>query len=514
MSKVPILGFGWKHGSVRRAFILASEKPSDYTNNFYGNKIHIALADRKNRERFIGNLGQPSERKLFGFFHPYCNAGGGGEKVLWKAVETTLLRDEKNICVIYTGDRDVSGHDILESVNTRFQYELDSRRIVFIFLEKRHLVDANTWPKFTLLGQAYGSIILSIEALYKLTPDYWVDTMGYPFGYPFVHCFADIPIITYTHYPIISSDMLQKLKSMPGFKNNIKLKLKFVYWKIFMFLYEFSGSFVKIAATNSSWTYNHISSIWRGTKTIEIIYPPCSTESLLAGIEESSHLTRKNQAVVIAQFRAEKRHKLILSSFAKFIEDSNQNDIIPKIIMIGSTRNEDDKKFVEKLRMFAFEELSIPPHLLEFKTDCRYEEMKNLLFTSTFGINAMWNEHFGIAVVEYLASGLIPICHASAGPLLDIVVPWDLRSNTQSTDENNRTGFFFRDATDPDFKEKAGKYPDLVEVFAEVSKLTANERKIISERGMSCASSKFSDAKFDHSWNSLLDKFLNDTDRA
>lgn len=27
------------------------------------------------------------ETKSVGFFHPYCNAGGGGERVLWRAVE-------------------------------------------------------------------------------------------------------------------------------------------------------------------------------------------------------------------------------------------------------------------------------------------------------------------------------------------------------------------------------------------------------------------------------------------
>ncbi|GFS23917.1 GDP-Man:Man(3)GlcNAc(2)-PP-Dol alpha-1,2-mannosyltransferase, partial [Elysia marginata] len=27
-------------------------------------------------------------RKTFAFFHPYCNAGGGGERVLWVAVRS------------------------------------------------------------------------------------------------------------------------------------------------------------------------------------------------------------------------------------------------------------------------------------------------------------------------------------------------------------------------------------------------------------------------------------------
>lgn len=35
----------------------------------------------------------------------------------------------------------------------------------------------------------------------------------------------------------------------------------------------------------------------------------------------------------------------------------------------------------------------------------------------------MWNEHFGICVVEYMAAGLIVVAHDSAGPKSDIVVP-------------------------------------------------------------------------------------------
>lgn len=35
----------------------------------------------------------------------------------------------------------------------------------------------------------------------------------------------------------------------------------------------------------------------------------------------------------------------------------------------------------------------------------------------------MWNEHFGIGVVEMMASGLITIAHNSGGPKADIIVP-------------------------------------------------------------------------------------------
>ena len=43
----------------------------------------------------------------------------------------------------------------------------------------------------------------------------------------------------------------------------------------------------------------------------------------------------------------------------------------------------------------------------------------------------MWNEHFGIGIVEFMAAGVIPIAHNSAGPKQDIVVNYN----------NGTTGF-------------------------------------------------------------------------
>lgn len=506
-SKNVRLDFGWKHGSVRRQMILASNRPCEYSNGpTSSSKISIGQSDKLHREEFVNKL-VPELRKnrriLFGFFHPYCNAGGGGEKVLWKAVESTLSRNSGNVAIIYTGDVDATQGQMLQSVTKRFDYEIDPDRVVFVYLRSRRLVDSKTWPRFTLLGQAIGSILLTIEALLMCPPDIWCDTMGYPFGYPVVYYAARIPIVTYTHYPVISSDMLRKLRNAKD-SRSLKTVIKFWYWRAFMLWYRYVGSFVTIATTNSTWTNNHMNDIWPSCKS-RIIYPPCSTEKLVI---KSAEWKRKNQAVVIAQFRPEKRHKLILQSYARFLESSDNIALAPKLIMIGSTRSAADREYVNHLREWSHTSLKIPEHLLEFRTDCPYEEIKKYLKESMYGINAMWNEHFGIAVVEYAASGLIPLVHASAGPLLDIVVPWNTKERKQAQENTTetRTGFFFKDESDPDYNDALDqkKYPTLEELFVTVVNLTDDEKCVISDRGRECVLVKFSDLKFHQSWDEVL----------
>lgn len=53
---------------------------------------------------------------IVGFFHPFCNAGGGGERVLWAAIRATQLRWPEAVCVVYTGDHDVNKDQIIKRV--------------------------------------------------------------------------------------------------------------------------------------------------------------------------------------------------------------------------------------------------------------------------------------------------------------------------------------------------------------------------------------------------------------
>lgn len=53
---------------------------------------------------------------------------------------------------------------------------------------------------------------------------------------------------------------------------------------------------------------------------------------------------------------------------------------------------------------------------VEFKLNIPYSELVSELQKGMIGLHAMWNEHFGISVVECMAAGLITIAHASGGP--------------------------------------------------------------------------------------------------
>lgn len=457
------LKIGWKRSSYRRRLVTASAQPSFYT-NFTNNKLKLLPQDSdKGNAKFLDSMKlrdpkDPARKLIHGFFHPYANNGGGGEKVLWQAVEATLLSDERNIVVVYTTNIDAKPMEILNKARDKFNINnLDSSRVVFIYLRRfSALIDAAYWKQFTLIGQLFGSVLLGLEAMYELSPDIWIDTIGLPGSYWLAKWILKIPIVAYVHYPIIQQDMFNKLKyksfsDLKSYKPNpseSKQAFKFIYWSFMSYLYTYLGSCVDLTLTNGSWTNSHIKDIWYMNKpnSISILYPPCSTETLVC---PNLSTPRENKLLYIAQFRPEKRHNLIVTEFLKFLEKLREakTPVVewPKVVFLGSCKTKDDSSTLDALRD-QVQDLQLTEHI-EFIVDCPFSTVKDELRNSKFGLNAMWNEHFGIGVVEYSSAGVVPIVHASAGPLLDI-----LSIDGPAFSWSNEAGFFFKSETDPDYK--------------------------------------------------------------
>ena len=94
-----------------------------------------------------------------------------------------------------------------------------------------------------------------------------------------------------------------------------------------------------------------------------------------------------------------------------------------KLVLVGSVRDDSDSKRVYELRLLV-NELKIKDSV-EFHLDASWPEILEWLRRASVGVNGMWNEHFGIGVVEYQAAGLISVVHDSGGPKGDIVTKID-----------------------------------------------------------------------------------------
>lgn len=300
-----------------------------------------------------------SGRQLVGIFHPYCNAGGGGERVLWAIVQVLQTKFPALDVVVYTGDVNTTPEQMVSNVSQNLKMDL-VRVPRFVFLHQRKWVEAERYPVCTLLGQSVGSVVLGIEALIKCTPDYFIDTMGYSFTYPLFKVVAGCSVASYTHYPTISSDMLHLVSNSDASYNNRPLiarsplftTCKLLYYHLFAIAYGFSGRFADLIMVNSHWTRDHIISMWRLPQRTHLMFPPCDTSAFQSlSLEQKQRFT----VVSVAQFRPEKDHKTQLLVFKRFTEmvAHEPGSSSSQLVLIGSCRNQEDEERVADLRLYA-----------------------------------------------------------------------------------------------------------------------------------------------------------------
>lgn len=111
------------------------------------------------------------------------NAGGGGERVLWTAVEALQVMYPDVRCAIFTGDS-ASDADIIANVGDRFGIRLRQAAggdapssLLFVRLKRRKWLEDKSYPRFTLLLQSLGSVFVALEALSLLVPDVFIGTV-------------------------------------------------------------------------------------------------------------------------------------------------------------------------------------------------------------------------------------------------------------------------------------------------------------------------------------------------
>ncbi|KAJ8012973.1 hypothetical protein DPEC_G00048440 [Dallia pectoralis] len=433
------------------------------------------------------------------FFHPYCNAGGGGERVLWCALRAIQNRYPSVSFVVYTGDQGVTAEQILEGARQRFNIRLP-RLVTFIFLKNRLLVEASSYPHFTLLGQSIGSMFLGWEALTSFVPDLYVDSMGYAFTLPIFRYLGGCGVGSYVHYPTVSTDMLSAVRERnPRFNNSTYISTnpllsaaKVLYYCAFALIYGLAGSCSDIIMVNSTWTLGHILALWRAPGRTVVVYPPCDVRSFLDIPLENKvdgkkpEGKRSHSIVSVGQFRPEKDHQLQIKAFRKLLD---KNGAGPggwesvRLVLIGGCRNQEDENRVLVLKRLC-QDLGVADRV-EFKLNIPFEELKRELADGTIGLHTMWNEHFGIGVVECMAAGTIILAHNSGGPKLDIVVSY----------EGGQTGFL---------ADTEDNYAAAMETILALSPSARLEIRMNARRSVD----RFSDQEFEASFLSAMEPLM------
>jgi alpha-1,2-mannosyltransferase len=216
------------------------------------------------------------------------------------------------------------------------------------------------------------------------------------------------------------------------------------YYRFIVLLYKICGRFLDGgAAVNSSWTMGHMRLMWANLhqkRLLALIHPPCfemdDFRRSKKGVSWKRHalahvlLHRVNSGVVVrdiemisfisvGQFRPEKNHNMLIHSFDRFLKKVPEFRRVVRLKIVGSTRNDRDGAYLASLQK-RVKDLECDD-CVSFHVNVSRDTLHKMLDESAFGVHTMWDEHFGISVVEYILSGCIPIAHRSGGPLLDIV---------------------------------------------------------------------------------------------
>lgn len=125
--------------------------------------------------------------------------------------------------------------------------------------------------------------------------------------------------------------------------------------------------------------------------------------------------SRERCALSVGQFRPEKDHALqvrALAALRKLSGSSNNHDHDAhprpsafedvRLVILGSCRNDGDRQVLERTRALAVE-LGVEERV-QFVVNCSFDELKAWLGKASVGLHTMWNEHFGIGVVEMMVS--------------------------------------------------------------------------------------------------------------
>ena len=321
--------------------------------------------------------------KKIGVFCPTLNVCGGGEYVA-VAIANTLAQNNRNV-ILFTNDT------------------VNPQTIKNYFGEHLHpTIQTIKQPtNFTSRGLAdfYQTILHSYIAKSKCST--FIDA--------FSNCVFPWTSVSYIHYPYLNRryfsqkfPYLEKPRLMQaGALPHVVMEKNLV---------NYDG---KLVLANSNYTAHEIKQYSK--KTVEVLYPPFSSV-----ISEIGRQTTKNPSenLVVTVSRIEPTKLL-----ERIPHIAAQTDRKINFAIIGRLYHKETLTHLQKLT----KELGVTDRVKVYP-DASSETKIDLLKRSKIYLHTMVGEHFGIATVEAMALGCVPIVHNSGG--MKEFVPQQYRYDT------------------------------------------------------------------------------------
>jgi len=245
---------------------------------------------------------------------------------------------------------------------------------------------------------AYQRMVYTYSFFKKLIKEHKLDFVLVTGGSTLIPKSMADKTIVYVHYPIDLEVMHQR------YLNN---KMKKIYIKPWLFISN-NLDYIKRSTiiTNSNYTRDAIKTAWGIDATV--IFPPCPQYSFPLADQ-----VKKNVVCALGRFTPEKNYEMILQIAQR--QSNTQFELIGSI-------TSDKVSYLEKLRNNA-------PRNVIFHVNASIEEKIEVLKRSKVMLHSFIGEHFGIALVEAMSAGLIPVTHDSGAAKADGLVPRKFRYN-------------------------------------------------------------------------------------
>jgi len=211
--------------------------------------------------------------------------------------------------------------------------------------------------------------------------------------------------ITYVHYP--TSALLSESLTTLKYAQSPFWRAYFVpYDAIEHWLVKRRWFLEGIVLTNSTFSQK---AIWKYLgKNAVVLYPAVDIERFVTVAGERS---REPLVISCGRYSPEKRYELVLEVAAK-VGGRGRFAIVG--MSTGRVSNEYYEKLVDMKNQMGLDNV-------ELYRGISFDELLELYARARVFLHAMRNEHFGIAVIEAIAAGLVPVVHRSGGPWEDIL---------------------------------------------------------------------------------------------